>query len=107
MAGLKLNRRITLWRVTQANTAIGVTKSETELGTVWAARTEGATSEKEAGGGLQGQRAASFVVQATARTRDLRPKDRLTSDGITFEITGIRPWGFAYLEILAEGQIDR
>lgn len=107
MAGLKLNRRVTFLRVDQANTALGVAVTQTPIGTMWAARSEGAASEREAGGAVESQLAARFIVQATVLARGLRPKDRLTSDGITFEITGIRPWGFAYLEILAEGQLDQ
>lgn len=106
MAQIFLNRRISLLRVAERNTPSGLEEDIQPLGDIWSSRADVSDAEKTAAGKTQGTVVSRFVVNASSRTRSLKPKDRLISSGITFAITGIKERGLALLEITAEGGLD-
>lgn len=102
----KLERRITLVRVTEINTPLGPVEEERVIGKVWASRADVSDGEKAVANTVQGTVVARFVVRATALTASIAPKDRLSEGGRAFAITGIKERGRAYFELTAEARLD-
>jgi head-tail adaptor len=102
-----LDRRLTLTRLTETNTPLGVTKAWLVIGEVWGSRRDVSDGEKIAAGAVMAQVTARFVVRSSAITRGLLPKDRLAEGGLVFEIDGIKELGRRDgLEITATARVD-
>lgn len=102
----KLDRRITLQRLSSVNTPLGPEEATTELGKVWASRTDVSDGERALANTVQGTVVARYVVRASPLTSSLQPKDQLRAGGRLFAITGIKEKGRSHFEITAEGRMD-
>lgn len=103
------NRRIAVFNVAFQNTGAGVRQVDPPAlrGHIWAARKDVSDAEKAASGTVQATLAARFTVRSSAMTRAIKPKDRLTCDGKSFDIVGIKELGRRdFLEITAEARAD-
>ncbi|RRH69970.1 phage head completion protein [Falsigemmobacter faecalis] len=103
-----LDRRIELIRVGHQNTGNGIRETITPIGSVWASRSDVGDAERAVAGTVQGTVRTAWLVRSSPLTRELKPKDRLTSQGLTFEILGLREIGRGNLiELTTEARLDR
>lgn len=103
----QFSRHITLTQVGQTNTGTGWEETSIRLGAVWASRADVSDSEKIAAGAVQGTVRSRFIVRSSTITRQVKPKDRLTEGGLTFEIVGVKELGRRdYIEITADARLD-
>ncbi len=83
---------ITLERATTTQDDYGEEVSAwTSLGTEWAAVFYGAGAERRQAAMEQGSQAATFEMLSNASTRALTLKDRISFDGVAWDITNIAP----------------
>lgn len=103
-----LDRAIQFQREVVTNTGNGVVSDWQNLGEPEpSARTDASDAEKAAAGTIEGIVVSRFVVRSSSFTRDIRPKDRFTTEGQVFSVTGIKQVGRRdYLEITAEARLD-
>jgi head-tail adaptor len=102
-----MDRRLTLSRVDEVNTSLGVTKGPVVIGTVWGSRRDVSDGEKIAAGAVMSQITARFEVRSSPLTRGLKAKDQLAEGGLVFEIDGIKELGRRdRLEITATARVD-
>ena len=71
-----------------------------------AARKDVSDGERAAAGWVEATQVSRFTVRSSDFTRALTPKDRLTCDGLTFDIQGIKEIGRRDLEITAIARAD-
>lgn len=103
----RLDRRITLRRKVDTNTALGVTEAWSDLATIWAGRKDVSDGEKTAAGMVMASIVSRFVVRSSELTRGLTAKDQLIEGGKTFRVIGIKELDRrGYLEITAEARAD-
>lgn len=103
-----LNRRITVLRrsagVDSFNEPVD---TWTSLTTVWASMTPISDGERLRAGETLAQRAARFVIRYSATAASVDPRDRLTFDGDTYEINGVKEISRReFLEITATARAD-
>ncbi|MFC3059511.1 head-tail adaptor protein [Paenirhodobacter populi] len=102
-----LDRRITIERDAGENTPSGWKPDWQPIGRIWAGRSDISDAEKAAAGTVQGTVVSRFVVRSTTLSRDIKPKDRFVTEGLTFSIVGVKQRGRRdYLEITAEARLD-
>lgn len=107
MSAGALDRRITITRETVTNTGTGLVRDWSGYTTVWASRKDASDGEKAAAGTVQSTVVSRFIVRSSTLSRGIRPKDRLTTGGLTYEITGIKEIGRRdRLEITATARLD-
>lgn len=109
MSRLVLNRRIQFERAISSDNGLEQERHWEPLGSpVWADREDASDAERALSGWLEAQMVSRFTVRSSAFSRGLTPKDRLTCDGVIYEIQGIKQLGkAACLEITAIARADR
>jgi len=87
-----LDRSITIRRVVGTPNELGeiVGGTEQDVLTARASRQDVSDGEKFAAGGIGGYLTARFIVRSTARTRGIRPSDKIRHDGKTWNLKGIK-----------------
>lgn len=114
----KLDRRVQFRRATLVDNGFSTSlkwdtdnpESDNHGAPVWAQRSDVSDGEKARAGEVQASLMTRFMVRSSAFTRGLTPKDRLVTEGVTFEITGIKePPGSRrqWLEISATARADQ
>ena len=101
-----LNRRIQVQRFTETGRngfgeTVGDWLSEGPL--LFASRRDVSDAEKRIGGGWDNKLVTRFTIRSSPFARSIRRTDRLSHEGVTFEIDGIKevPPGRAFIEITA------
>lgn len=87
----KMDRRVQFERFTTTDDGFGEVKDWAAHGQpVWASKTPVSDGERWSSNQKQGTSLARFVVRYSAFTAGLTIKDRLTCEGVTYEIEGIK-----------------
>ncbi|RVE83343.1 phage head closure protein [Sinorhizobium meliloti] len=88
----KLDRRITIERETETgrNEVNEPVYEWTALATVWARRRDASDGEREAAGQVGSTLMSRFVVRSSSVTRTVKPVDRLSYSGATWNILGVK-----------------
>ena len=88
----RLDRRVQFLRAELINDGYGNVQGEfVALGSaVYAARRDVSDAEKFAFGGIQTTLDTRFTVRSSPFTRSITPADRLTCEGLEFDIIGIK-----------------
>ena len=101
-----LNRRIQIQRATQTPDGFGGfnTMWADHGAAIFARRRDVSDAERFSAGGWDNKLVTRFIIRATSFGRGIRRTDRLTHEGITFEIDGIKevPGNRGFLEITAQ-----
>ena len=108
--GVKLDRIVQFQRATLEDDGFGTVEVWAEHGgRQYAARRDVSDSEKAAQGTVMATLQTRFVVRFSVFTRDLTPIDRLTHEGRTFSIAGIKelPGRRRFLEITCSTRSDQ
>lgn len=107
---VNLDRLVQFQRFTEHDDGYGVVEIWADHGgKIRAARRDVSDSEKATAGWTEATIVARFTIRSSEFSRDLTPKDRLTHDGLTWEIQGIKEaWlgRFRFLEITARARTD-
>ena len=105
----KLDRRVQFQRAEMVDDGLRSDPAWSDLGgVVWAERIEVSDAERIRNDQLQATIAARFRVRYGSFTSSLTAADRLTCEGRTFEIFGIKEIGRReWLEITAGAQVDQ
>lgn len=78
-----------------------------ELATVWAKRTPIADGERWRGGEIAAQITHRFLIYWSGDVSGVTPKDRIVSEGMTYDIAGVKERGLReFIEITASARID-
>ena len=72
----------------------------------FANRTDVRDSEKVAAGQVSGSLMSRFVMRSSSDSKTINTKDRLSHDGKTWEIHGVKEKDKTFIEITASTQID-
>lgn len=108
--GVILNRQVQFQRSTREDNGFGTAKVWAALGgVIRAARQDVSDEERSASGWVEALLVARFTIRSSAFARALTPADRLTHDGRTWEILGIKeaqPGRYRFLEITARARTD-
>ncbi|KQI67618.1 hypothetical protein AN189_14900 [Loktanella sp. 3ANDIMAR09] len=87
----KLDRRLQFRRAVLVDTGLSKSEKFHDHGSpVFAARQDVSDSEKFAAGAVQATLDTRFTVRSSPFTRDIEPSDRLTCEGLEFNIIGIK-----------------
>jgi SPP1 family predicted phage head-tail adaptor len=104
-----LDRQIQFQRATSADDGYGMVTTWADHGCLqWAKKTDASDGERWRASEVSAIITTRFVVRYSEFTRDISPKDRLTCEGFSYEISGIkeidgrRRW----LEITAAARSD-
>ncbi len=106
----RLDRRIQFQRATLVDDGFSQVEEWEDHGTpIWAQKTDVSDSERWRANEVQAQITTRFLVRYSAFTADLTPKDRLVSDGVEYNITGIKEGSGRrqWLEITAASRTDQ
>ena len=107
---VNLDRLVQFQRFTLVDDGFQTVEEWADHGTpLRASRRDVSDQERAAAGWIEATREARFTIRSSGFTRDLTPKDRLTHDGLTFDIQGIKEaWlgRFRFLEITARARTD-
>lgn len=89
-----LDRRVRIHRRNGAINAFGE-QAETwlDLGAVWASRRDVSDAERMAAAELGGAVTTRFRVRYSSLTSQIGARDRLVSEGRTYEVTGVKEIG--------------
>lgn len=102
------DRRITLQRRGGLVDAFGhEVESWADLGMVWAERLDISDGERWRAAGVAAAISTRFRVLRSAVTAGLTPKDRIASEGMVFDIQGIKQIGRQGFEITANARADQ
>ena len=76
---------------------------------VWASRKDVSDAERWRAGEAQAHITARFVVRSSTFANGITPKDRLTCEGLEYDITGIKEivGRGRFLEITAAARVDK
>jgi head-tail adaptor len=105
----RLDRRVQVLRAALTDNGFEEVETFEPHGSpIWAERADLSDAERARAGEVSAVLMTRFVVRSSAFTRGLTPRDRLLSEGTTFEITGIkqRAQRRHYLEISASSRPD-
>lgn len=105
----KLDRRIQFQRGTMIDNGLEMVGAWSAYGSpVWAGRKDVSDGERAAAGWIEATLASRFTVRSSTFTRSLTAKDRITTEGLSYDITGIKELGRRdFLEITAVARVDR
>ena len=106
---MKLDRRVQFERYTATDDGFGVVEAWSAHGSpVPAAKKDVSDGEKWRAGEVAAHITARFTVRWSAFTAALTPKDRLTCEGRSYDISGIKEVGARrrWLEIAAAARAD-
>lgn len=103
-----LDRRITLTRRSGGVNAFNdPVDTWATVATVWASETPISDAERLRAGQTLAQRSSRFVVRYSTTTASVTPRDRISYDGATWDINGIKEIGrFVGYEITATTRAD-
>ena len=102
------DRRITLQRRGGLVDAFGhEIETWTDLGAVWAERLDISDGERWRAAEVAAVVSTRFRVLRSGLTAGLTAKDRITSEGMVFDIQGIKQIGRAGFEITANARADQ
>lgn len=104
-----LDRRVQFSRATLTDDGFGMVETWAPLGgPVWASKEDVSDGEKWRAGQVQAQITTRFKVRFSAFTAGLTPKDRLSCEGLTYDVTGIKEVGSrrTFFEITAAARSD-
>jgi head-tail adaptor len=88
---VRLDRRVQFLRATLTDNGLEQVETFANHGTpIWAERKDVSDGEKARSGEVQAVLMTRFVVRYSAFTAGITPKDRLTCEGQTFDITGCK-----------------
>lgn len=107
MSAGKLDRRIQFERFTLTDDGFQQVEGFADYGSpVWASKQDVSDGERVRAGEISAVLTARFQVRSSAFSRSVTPKDRITYDGSTFEIFGIKEIGRnKMLEITAGAEV--
>lgn len=108
MPNLCLDRRITITRRTGGVNAFNEPADTwATVATVWAAVTPISDGERLRAGETLAQKASRFLVRWSSTISSVDPRDRLTFDGATWDINGVKHVGRKqFYEITATSRAD-
>jgi len=109
MRSERLDRQITLQRGVYERNGMGelVATSWRTLVVVWASKRDVSDGERIASAEVAAQIGTRFQIRWDSSWADLNPKDRVLSDGRTYEIVGVKEIGRREgLEISAAARAD-
>lgn len=111
MGASKLDRQITVLRASLIDDGFSqVLGPFAPVGTIWALRSDVKDAEKAAAGTIMATLTTRFLIRSTEFSRGIKPQDRITSEGMTWEITGVKQasqYGRNQLvELTCEGRTD-
>lgn len=97
----RYDRRVTFQRATTARSPLGgkTASAWTDLGSRQANVLFGTGAERRSAAVEQGTQAATFRLRLDSLTRTVTDQDRLTCEGLTYDITGLAPIGRTEIEI--------
>jgi SPP1 family predicted phage head-tail adaptor len=104
-----LDRRVQFHRATLTDNGFGQAETWAPLGEpVWAARQDVSDGERWRAGEIAAHITTRWTVRWSPFTAALTPRDRLTCDGLSYDISGIKETGGrrAFLEITAAARAD-
>lgn len=104
----KLDRRIQFLRAVLVDDGFSEVEVWQDHGTlVFAARRDVSDIEKFAAGTVQATLDTRFIVRSSTFTRDISPSDRLTCEGLEFNIIGIKQieGRMSFLEISCKARV--
>jgi SPP1 family predicted phage head-tail adaptor len=108
---VRLDRRVQFQRAALVDNGLEQVETFSNHGTpIWAERKDVSDGEKARAGSVEASLMSRFVVRYSAFTAGITPKDRLTCEGQTFDITGIKtPQGTRrqWLEISGTARTDQ
>ncbi|RHZ91534.1 head-tail adaptor protein [Cereibacter sphaeroides] len=110
MRAPRFDRRIQIQRATPADDGFASVEVWADHGPpIWAAKADLSDGERWSAGEVAASVTTRFTLHRTAFARGLTPKDRLVSDGRSFEISGIKVSGAAgrFLELTCSARTDR
>ncbi|MEA5163097.1 head-tail adaptor protein [Cereibacter johrii] len=110
MRAPRFDRRIQIQRATPADDGFASVEVWADHGApVWAARADLSDGERWSAGEMAASVITRFTLYRTVFARGLTPKDRLVSEGRTFEISGIKESGAGgrFLELTCSARTDR
>ncbi|SNT42606.1 head-tail adaptor [[Luteovulum] sphaeroides subsp. megalophilum] len=110
MRAPRFDRRIQIQRATLADDGFASVEVWADHGPpLWAARADLSDGERWSAGEVAASVTARFTLHRTAFAKGLTPKDRLVSEGRSFEISGIKVSGAAgrFLELTCSARTDR
>ena len=88
---MKLDRRVQFERYTATDDGFGVVEAWSAHGSpVPAEKRDVSDAERMRANEIQASITSRFRVRSSAFTRDLSPKDRLTCEGLVYDISGIK-----------------
>lgn len=91
MAAGKLNERLTIQRATVTHNDYNEEiESWSDLVTVWAGRRDASAGESYRAREVGSQITARFTIRQSSEVADVNPRDRISYDGRTYNITGVR-----------------
>ena len=110
LEGGMLDRRVQFRRATLADDGLTQALTFADHGNpIWAKKTEISDGERWRAGEVAAQMTTRFVVRYGAFTAAITPKDQLTCEGRTYEISGIKEITTGrkrWLEITAAARVD-
>ena len=107
----KLDRLVQFQRATLSDDGFGQVETWADHGSpIWALRQDVTDGEKFRAAEIQATLSTRFHVRSTPFTRDITPRDRLVSEGQSFNIVGVKE-AQAYgrrqlLEVTCAGRTD-
>ena len=91
MTAGQLDRQIQFQRFTLTDDGFGSVEAWADHGTLeWASKTDISDGEKWRAQEVSASISTRFMVRYSAFTRDITPKDRLTCEGFSYDISGIK-----------------
>lgn len=110
MNGGALDRRITIERATEAENDFGeLIETFATYVTLWASRSDVSDAEKLANSELGSALVSRFVVRSNSSSRTITTQDRISYDGATWNIHGVKETAMGrkrYIEITAARNSD-
>jgi head-tail adaptor len=106
---VRLDRRVQFLRAALVDNGLEQVETFAAHGVpVWASRKDVSDGEKARAGEVQAVLMTRFVIRSSAFSRGLTAKDRLATEGLIYDITGIKQQGRRdFLEITATARADQ
>lgn len=104
----RLDVRIVILRATSTPNAMNeAVETWNTLATVWASKTPVMDGEKWAAGQTLADATVRFTIRWSSAVADVNPRDRISYDGRTWDIQGVKDMGRdAYREITATARAE-
>lgn len=108
----RLDRRISILRATVAADSFNEQVETWEIiATVWAQATPVMDAERQRAGETLASKSYRFIIRRSSQVASIDPRDRVTFDGRTYDIQGVKELDYpyprrAYLEITATARAE-